>query len=77
MNKQRRAAISKIADELRALGERITDLEGEEQDAFDNLPEGLQDSERGNAMTEAVDTLNSAVSELEGVIETIETLGNE
>ena len=40
----------------------------EEQEAFDNMPESLQDSERGQTMYENIDNLESATSDLEDVI---------
>ena len=38
----------------------IDDLETEERDCFDNLPEGLQMSEKGEAMETAADNLETA-----------------
>lgn len=38
----------------------IGDLETEERDCFDNLPEGLQMSEKGEAMEMAADNLETA-----------------
>lgn len=65
MNKQRRKQIEKaigLLSEARAILEEVTD---EEQEAFDNLPEGLQQSERGELMDEGI-------SRLIDVYETIE-----
>ena len=41
----------------------------DEQEAFDNLPESLQYSERGDNMQEAIDNLDYALSSLEEVID--------
>ena len=46
-------------------------IRDEEQDCYDNLPEGLVDSERGEAMSENCDDLDSAVDTLEEVIDYI------
>ena len=62
MNKQRRKVISDIQDQLSTLAEAINNVWDEEQEAFDNLPEGLQESERGEAMQEAINALESAAS---------------
>lgn len=62
MNKQRRQRITTILD---AVQQNIIDLEAirdEEQEAFDNLPESLQDAERGQSMQEALDALEEAIS---------------
>lgn len=60
MNKQRRKVIADIQAQLSNLAEAINNVWSEEQEAFDNLPEGLQESERGEAMQEAIDALESA-----------------
>ena len=39
----------------------VEEIRDEEQEPFDNLPEGLQSSERGNAMEEAISNLDSAI----------------
>ena len=44
----------------------------EEQDAYDNLPEGIQDSERGDTMQEYIDALDEAVSALDDVISSLQ-----
>lgn len=45
----------------------------QEQDAIDNLPEGLQASERCEAMELAVDSLNDATEKIEEAKEYIES----
>lgn len=46
----------------------------QEQDALDNLPESLQDSERANAMACAVDNLDEARAEVEGIKESLDNV---
>lgn len=67
MNKARRKEIAEIVDELAVLRQRIEQLQEEEQDAFDNLPEGIQGSERGETMEAAVTALGNACDELDNV----------
>lgn len=43
----------------------IKSMAEEEQEKFDNMPESLQDSERGQAIQEAADALAAAQSDLE------------
>ena len=59
MNKDRRARIAKISEELQGLRDQIQDLQSEEQEAFDAMPESLQQGDQaapqspeGTAMTE-------------------------
>ena len=53
MNNIRRKQIAAIMEQLEALREEVETLQEEEQEAFDNLPEGIQMSERGESMEEA------------------------
>lgn len=74
MNAERRKRLGQIAT---AIGDARLDLEAiveEEREAFDNMPEGLQESEKGQAMSEAADTLEEACSNLDDVASTIETV---
>lgn len=71
MNKARRKNLKLILgkmDELTALVEEVKEgvqeVLGEEEEAYGNLPESLQESERGQQMQEYIDTL-------EGVIDSI------
>ena len=57
MNKARRAKLNLIEKELARLAEEIEDAGNEEREAFDNLPESLQQSERGEAMDSSADEL--------------------
>lgn len=68
MNNSRRKRISKIADALNELKGQIDELYEEEREAFENIPESLQGTERYEAAENAVDMLESASSGLEDVI---------
>jgi len=72
MNNERRKRISSVVDALTDALEAVRDLAAEEQEAFDAMPEGLQDSERGEAASEAAASLEEAVGMLE---ESIDLLG--
>ncbi len=74
MNAMRRKAINdcmnrieKIRLEIEDLSNLIENIREGEEEAFDNLPESLQESDRGEAMQEAIDNLDSALSDLEGI----------
>lgn len=49
----------------------LEELKDEEQECYDNLPDGIQDSERGEAMQEAVEYLESAYDNLQDAIDNI------
>ena len=65
MNDDRRKQLSKanimLAD-ARMIMEQVRDGE---QEAFDNLPESLQQGKKGTAMEEAISTLEDAISGIE------------
>lgn len=50
MNNARRKELAEITTQLQDLRERIEQLQEDEQEGFDNLSEGLQQTERGQAM---------------------------
>ena len=72
MNQERRTKIDKalaLMADAKAIIEEVLD---EEQEAYDNMPEGLQASERGEAMQEAITNLedaNSSADEIEDYLE--------
>lgn len=76
MNKQRREKISKLKirfqstqAELKQLSSELSSILNEEQDAFDNMPEGLQSSYRGMCSEDAIDNMEEASDKLDEVIE--------
>ena len=76
MNKQRREKIGKlkirfqsIQAELKQLSSELSSILNEEQDAFDNMPEGLQGSYRGMCSEDAIDNMEEASDKLDEVIE--------
>lgn len=73
MNKQRRARIEEIIASLAELQSDIELIRDEEQEAFDNLPEGPQESERGERMQEAIDRLEDAFGNVDEAIENLNT----
>ena len=72
MNNARRKALNSIIERLENLQTDLQDIQAEEQEAFDNLPEGLQASERGEAMETAIDNLEEAVSMFDDLVELIQ-----
>ena len=60
MNKARRKRIQDVQTQLEVLKQEIDSIMAEEQEALENMPESLQESERGEAMQEAIYALESA-----------------
>ena len=74
MNKSRRKAIEEIIDQLGTLKEQIESVCEEEQEAYDSLPESIQYSERGEAMSEAASDLEDAASSIDDVMSTLQDI---
>ena len=71
MNKHRRKRIEDVISQLEILKSEIEEIYSEEEEAYDNLPASLQESERGEWMLEAVDSLESAFRDLEEIIDAL------
>lgn len=50
MNNQRRDVIRELSVKLRKVAQEVYAISLQEGEAFDNMPEGLQDTERGERM---------------------------
>ena len=68
MNKERRKNIQGILDQLEELKGSLEEVQAEEEDYRDNIPENLQGSERYEKADEACDTLSEAVDSLDDII---------
>jgi len=65
MNKSRRKRLEEAQTLMDQAKSIIEECQGEEQDAYDNLPESLQDGEKGSAMSDAIDIMGDVVDSLE------------
>lgn len=74
MNKERRAKLKKLEPVFDMITEVIEQVQVEEQDAFDNMPEGLQCSDRGCQMEENIDLLEEILDQLDDIWDKLEDL---
>ena len=76
MNAARRKLLADILDRLSSIKAEIDELKDLEQEAFDNLPEGIQGSERGEKIQANVEIMDDAVNSIDDLEEQIgELLG--
>jgi hypothetical protein len=61
MNNERRKEIKKAIDKIESLLQNILE---QEQEAYENMPEGLQEAPNGLASMEAQENLESAIDAL-------------
>ena len=52
----------------------MNEIGGEEQEAFDNMPEQLQESERGEKMEDTINELEDISDLLEDAVSSIENI---
>lgn len=71
MNNTRRKQLREITAEIEEAIERIRFLQEEEEQAFENLPDGIKESERGQLMENAMYTLESAADDIESAVNEI------
>ena len=76
MNVKRRKELHALIDQLRAAADEASNLYSdlsftvdEEREAFDNMPESLQQSEKGEATSEGLNTLDSAFAALDAIMD--------
>ena len=65
MNKQRRAQLQKVVNMIADARELLEEIRDDEQEAFDNLPIGIQESERGEQMDSYVYLMGEIIDSLD------------
>lgn len=69
MNKVRRKLINAIIDNLISAEANIESVLNDEQDYYDNMPEPIQDSVKGEAALDCIDNLQNVLDSLMDVID--------
>ncbi len=67
MNAQRRKRIASVEALLSQARDLLEEIVSEEYEAFENLPDSLQDSERGFRMQDIIDALEQGVGDIESI----------
>lgn len=66
------ARLSTVKDALEAAKEVATEMAEEEREKFNSMPEGLQQSERGQGLDEAATTLEAIAESLQQALDALE-----
>lgn len=81
MNDTRRRMISELKTQidfannyLKEANKKLSSILSEEQDAFDNMPEGLQSSYRGMCSEDAINGMEEVSEKLDEVIELLNNI---
>lgn len=72
MNKMNRKQLSDLISRIETIHEELDEIKDSEEEKFDNLPENLQDSEKGEAFSEIIDFLDTASESLKESVESIQ-----
>lgn len=72
MKEDRVEILENCLDEIQEAYSILEDVKYEEEEAYDNMPEGLQYSERGDQMQEAIDSLENALGDMDCLIQYME-----
>lgn len=72
MNQARRQELSEVTSYLDDAIDRLEEIKDDEQESFDSLPEGFQNSVRGDKMLSAVDDLDNFIGKIENIKAEIE-----
>ena len=74
MNRDRRKALAKIVNQAGDLLEQLRAIQEAEEDARDNTPEALQNTEHYEQMEQAAEILGEAADTLEDLISELEEI---
>ena len=74
MNRTQRDLLAKTTQAIADMASIVESMRDEETDKYENLSEGLQASEKGQALEEAAEALSNAHSCLEDAIAYLEEL---
>ena len=72
MNKARRKWLEDVIGKIEEAQQEIASIAEEEQEAYDNIPESLQDGDSGSQMYENISTLEDQESNFDELIENLQ-----
>ena len=74
MNKTRRKWLADVISQLEEKRDELWSIYEEEESCYDNLPESLQESDRGTEMQDNMGTIEDAYNDLDNLIESLNEL---
>ena len=74
MNNSRRKEIGQAIKRLEDIVGVLENILADEEEAFENMPEGLQSSDNGMASEEAQEKLSDVIVDLEMAVESLEEI---
>lgn len=74
MNNKRRKTIALVINSLENLSADLEDVAQEESDAYENMPESIQQSDRGSIIEDNIYNLEDCISQINDVIDTLSSM---
>lgn len=74
MNKEQRKRLAELYEQLSSVLDEVESIKDDEECKYDNLPESLQDSEKGEQLQEGIDALDEVYSYLSDAQSSLEEL---
>ncbi|MGN0398859.1 MAG: hypothetical protein ACI4EO_01910 [Blautia sp.] len=74
MNKQRRKKLEKAFEMIGEVKDILEEVKGEEEEAYENLPESFQNGERGEEMQGYIEMIDEAYGYLEDAESVVEQI---
>lgn len=71
MNKNRRAEIRGIIDDLEDIKLKLDIIKAEEEEYLDDIPDNLQESQNYTLSKEAIDNISSSIDDINDGIESL------
>jgi len=65
--------IEELSEKIEGLKEEIECLKDEEESAYDNLPESLQESEKGESMQTAMEYMENAMYSVDAIVDSLQS----
>ena len=73
MNEARRKLLAKLTVELYAIKSKVEEIKDDESDAFENLPDGTKEGEKGEQMEASMEAMQEAMDNIENAIDNLNT----
>ena len=74
MNNKRRKTIGLVINSLENLSADLEDVAQEESDAYENMPESIQQSDIGSNIEDNIYDLEDCISQINDVIDTLSSM---
>ena len=76
MNKERRKRLAEVSENIEDIMAILEEIQGEEEESYENLPESFQEGKKGEEMQEYIDKLSEVYYYMDDVKSTLDDIVN-